>query len=350
MRKVMLAASAAALAISVPAFADRGGHGGGHNDKGGQSAQAGHGGHGDQASKVRDQDSRMVRQEADHGRRGDRLNVQQARVFGKQDRNVERQASREGRHGDLRAAHNSVRVQRAENRDVVRVRGDDDNRVRVVTRNFESVFSGRGRGLVNGCPPGLDRKDNGCMPPGQVKNLLGTRLQSRFASSLVPQAYRSWYPDDDRYLYRSGDGFIYRVDRQNSLVDGIIPLFTGNSLNGGYYSLGDPWPQPYDFYNVPYQYRSLYGDTDDYYYRYGDGAIYRVNSGSGVIDSIVALLAGDLGVGSRLPMGYDVYNVPFAYRDRYYDTADNWYRYNDGYIYQVDPTTRLITAVINALV
>ena len=66
--------------------------------------------------------------------------------------------------------------------------------------------------------------------------------------------------------------------------------------------------------------------------------------------AIVALLAGDLGVGSRLPMGYDTYNVPFAYRDRYYDSADNWYRYNDGYIYQVDPQTRLISAVIDAIV
>ena len=101
---------------------------------------------------------------------------------------------------------------------------------------------------------------------------------------------------------------------------------------------------------MPYQYRSYYGDSSDYRYRYGDGAIYRINSGSGVIDGIVALLAGDLGVGSRLPTGYDTYNVPFSYRDRYADSDDNWYRYNDGYIYQVDPKTRLISAVIDAIV
>ena len=51
-----------------------------------------------------------------------------------------------------------------------------------------------------------------------------------------------------------------------------------------------------------------------------------------------------------LPAGYDVYNVPFQYRDRYYDTADNMYRYNDGYIYQVDAKTRLISAVIDAII
>jgi hypothetical protein len=39
-----------------------------------------------------------------------------------------------------------------------------------------------------------------------------------------------------------------------------------------------------------------------------------------------------------------------AYRDRYYDTPDASYRYNDGYIYRADPTTQLITAVIDALV
>ena len=39
-----------------------------------------------------------------------------------------------------------------------------------------------------------------------------------------------------------------------------------------------------------------------------------------------------------------------AYRDRYYDTPEATYRYNDGYIYQADPKTQLITAVIDALV
>ena len=42
--------------------------------------------------------------------------------------------------------------------------------------------------------------------------------------------------------------------------------------------------------------------------------------------------------------------MPLGYRDRYYDTPDAMYRYNDGYIYRVDPTTQLITAVIDAIV
>jgi hypothetical protein len=69
-----------------------------------------------------------------------------------------------------------------------------------------------------------------------------------------------------------------------------------------------------------------------------------------MIDSIVSLLAGPFAVGSPLPAGYDVYNVPNGYRDRYADGPDAWYRYNDGYIYQVDPTTQIVQAIVQALV
>jgi hypothetical protein len=51
-----------------------------------------------------------------------------------------------------------------------------------------------------------------------------------------------------------------------------------------------------------------------------------------------------------MPDGYGVYNVPYDYRSRYYDTPDAWYRYDDGYIYRIDPTTRLIQAAIQLLV
>ena len=69
-----------------------------------------------------------------------------------------------------------------------------------------------------------------------------------------------------------------------------------------------------------------------------------------MVQGVAALLTGhNLGVGQRLPVGYDVYNVPYAYRSDYYDTPDAWYRYNDGHIYRVDPQTRVIQAVIDAI-
>ena len=68
------------------------------------------------------------------------------------------------------------------------------------------------------------------------------------------------------------------------------------------------------------------------------------------VEAIAALLTGQsFGVGQMLPAGYDAYNVPYAYRDQYADSADNMYRYADGSIYRVDPQTRVIQAVIDAV-
>lgn len=326
MSKLFLALSAAALAISAPAIAGKEGKGGPGNggNKGGQSMKVDRGSPkgGGQMKAGRGNGGQVLRQ-AGNDKASNAGRIVNDRGKGRTD-----VARGNGNDKNIRVVTGGI---------------DRNDNVRIVERNFSESFGGRG---INGCPPGLDKKNNGCLPPGQAKKFLGARIQQSFADSLIPYQYRSWFRDDDSHFYRAGDGFMYRVNRNNDLVDGIIPLFGG----GGYYSLGDQWPEPYDFYNVPQQYRNYYADGGDYRYRYGDGAIYRVNSGSGVVDGIVALLAGDLGVGSRLPVGYDTYNVPLSYRDRYADSGDNWYRYNDGYIYQVDPQTRLISAVIDAIV
>lgn len=334
MRKFILAAGAAALAITVPAMADPNkGQGGGQKAQGGGPGKAERGGdqkaqRGGQAKADRD------------GAKPDRV---QRQAQGRPDRG--RNDAPRGAKAEVRGPDQVRSAKIEKNRGPAAVKVDRDDSFRLVRREFDDgIFAGRG--LANACPPGLDKKDNGCMPPGQVKNLLGAPLAANFAARQLPLQYRNWYPDNDDYYFRSGDGFIYRVNRSNDLVDGLIPLFGG----GSYYAMGDVWPQPYNFYNVPQQYRSFYPASGDYAYRYGDGAIYRLDPRTNAVDAIVALLAGDLGVGSRLPMGYDAYNVPLAYRSQYYDTNDAWYRYNDGYLYRVDPTTRLITAVIDAII
>jgi hypothetical protein len=125
----------------------------------------------------------------------------------------------------------------------------------------------------------------------------------------------------------------------------MIPLMAGG------YGMGQMLPPSYSVYNVPYQYRGLYADNDDYLYRYAPGAIYQVDPATSLITGIASLLTGNgLSVGQPLPIGYSTYNVPLAYRDEYYDTPDAWYRYNNGNIYQVDPTTQLVTALIRAIV
>jgi hypothetical protein len=74
---------------------------------------------------------------------------------------------------------------------------------------------GQGR---NGCPPGLERKNNGCQPPGQVMRQ-GDRYANQYAR--VPASYGQRYRDTQRHLYRYNDGRIYQIDRRTNRVVGV---------------------------------------------------------------------------------------------------------------------------------
>jgi hypothetical protein len=177
----------------------------------------------------------------------------------------------------------------------------------------------------------LAKKGNGCQPPGQAKKSNGNYL-SRY----------SRFSDADWRYY---NGYAYRTDTGSNLINSFLPL-VGGALFGG-----NKWPVAYQDYSVPQYYDRYYGRNDDYGYRYADRTIFRVNPEDQAIEGIVALLTGDdFEVGRRMPSGYDVYNVPSQYRDQYYDRPDAQYRYSDGYVYQVDPTTQLIAAAIQLIV
>ena len=164
--------------------------------------------------------------------------------------------------------------------------------------------------------------------------------------SYFPSAYgfNSFYPDYGNDCYRYGNGVIYEVDCFTGFVEDVIPLYAGG------YGVGQMLPSAYSYYNVPLQYRSFYDDDhDDFGYWYAPGAIYQYDRGSSLITSVASLLSPGFAIGQPMPMGYSVYNVPYDYRATYYDTPNAWYRYNNGYIYQVDPTTQLVTAIVASI-
>lgn len=188
----------------------------------------------------------------------------------------------------------------------------------------------RDYGMMRGCPPGLAKKQNGCLPPGQAK-----KMHHRYD-------YR-WGDPRVGYVHRYDDGYQYRYDRQGALL-GYVPAL------GGALSAGRLWPTQYRYDPAPPNQIDYYRLSPAYDYRYADGAIYGVDRGTSTIQQVVALLTGQSAtVGQRMPSGYEVYNVPYAYRNQYVDTPTAAYRYNDGAIYQVDPTTRLIAAVVPLL-
>ena len=343
-----------------------------------------------QAERSRSADKREVRQD-----RNDKPQRPEIRSRGN-DRALESMANR----GQGKAAEKMADRGRPD----IRIRDDNSIKVRDFDR-FQSRFAdNRVLGLINGCPPGLAKKTPACIPPGQAKKMVGTLLPAAYRSSLLPADLRDYWRDNDDYYYRyNNDGYLYRVDRETNLIASLLPLFGGGYALGqsfpyqssayqmpsqyqpfyqdtadtlyrydsGYvygvdpysgminniiptydhgYGVGQMLPASYSYYNLPYPYRSYYSDNDDYSYRYAPGAIYQVDRDTQLISAVVSLLGGGLGVGQQLPLGYSAYNLPLSYRDQYYDTPDNMYRYSNGYIYQVDPTTQLITAVIDAIV
>ena len=166
---------------------------------------------------------------------------------------------------------------------------------------------------------------------------IGQTLPASYGAYNLPLDYRASYQDSDDSYYRYGDGFIYQVDPGSRRIAARYPLYTDD------YYVGEAWPSAYPDYNVPYGYQSTYYDTPQYQYRYADGGIYQVDPNNQMILALVALLSGDqFAVGQAMPAGYGMYNVPLDYRDRYADSDNEWYRYANGNVYQVDPRSGLI--------
>lgn len=78
------------------------------------------------------------------------------------------------------------------------------------------------------CPPGLAKKNNGCLPPGQAKKSynVGQRYNRNFGNAWtynqIPDSLRSQYNLDqsDRYYYNNG--YLYQVNPRTSVVEQVI--------------------------------------------------------------------------------------------------------------------------------
>ncbi len=358
--RLMLASAAAIALVATGALAqgNGGGNGGGNgqgradNSPSGQEMRGNRAGNGNgNGNAERGNEQRgnaAAREDRGNGReraeatvqRGNSGNAGNGNRNGNGNANANRAeravADRNGNRGAIDAGRNAVARARIESDDrrgewrdaPLRYVIDGDRRDRDLVRYV---------GLVNGCPPGLAAKNNGCQPPGQARKNRYFRHDDYGLNWWGLPRY-----DDRRYRYDSG--YLLRLG-PDGRVGGYIPLL------GGALTIGSPWPQYYGYDELSPYYSSYYGLGPAGSYRYADNVVYRVDPTTSAINAVAALLTGDdFVVGQRIPAGYDVYNVPYSYRDRYVDGPDAYYRYSDGYIYQVDPETRLIAAAIEMLV
>ena len=95
----------------------------------------------------------------------------------------------------------------------------------VVSDRYGRLYALNARGT---CPPGLAKKGNGCMPPGQARKRWNTGQRwndsygTRWSYNQIPYDWRQQYNLDpnDRYYYR--DGYVYRVDNRTRLVEQVL--------------------------------------------------------------------------------------------------------------------------------
>lgn len=95
----------------------------------------------------------------------------------------------------------------------------------VTSDRFGRLYALDARGS---CPPGLAKKNNGCLPPGQAKKTynVGQRYNRNFGNTWtynqIPENLRSQYNFDqtDRYYYNNG--YVYQVDPKTMLVQQVI--------------------------------------------------------------------------------------------------------------------------------
>ena len=87
---------------------------------------------------------------------------------------------------------------------------------------------GHGNGYGHGgCPPGLAKKENGCMPPGQARKLgSGERWIEGYGNVYsyrrIPYDIRRRYRLSARYRYYYEGGTIYVVDPRTMLIAQVI--------------------------------------------------------------------------------------------------------------------------------
>ena len=96
---------------------------------------------------------------------------------------------------------------------------------RTVVRNYYVQTYTNGKN----CPPGLAKKNNGCMPPGQARNwVVGQPIPRGVTVYTVPQPVILQLPPAPYgYRYARIGGDIVLVQQQNNLIVDIIQVLLG---------------------------------------------------------------------------------------------------------------------------
>jgi hypothetical protein len=213
-----------------------------------------------------------------------------------------------------------------ERRDLQNRRASLHQQIRMAVRTGDSRYDrddryGDGR-YGRDCPPGLEKRDNGCLPPGQVGR--DGRDDDRWGNDGRTQMIdRNRDGFDDRDLNRDGriDDREWRIAQERYGNDGRYD--DRNGRNDDRYGRDD------DRY-----------DRDDDRYDTRNAPAPRGGIG-GVIENLLG--GGGLRVGQRVSGNLGA--VPYEYRNQYRDGNGVYYRADNRAIYQIDARTDTVVRI-----
>ena len=135
------------------------------------------------------------------------------------------------KHGQKHESKNEKREDKAEKKAEKRQREDIkqgayfNDQQRTFARQYYTTTYSNGKR----CPPGLAKKNNGCLPPGQVRNLaVGQPVPTNVTVYSVAQpVIRMLPPAPVGYRYARIGGDIVLVQQQNNIIVDIIQGLLG---------------------------------------------------------------------------------------------------------------------------
>ena len=151
--------------------------------------------------------------------KGNKHGDKQAEKRDKQAGKSEKQAEKQQRKDEKQEAKREKKADKHRDRDDVRVGQYFNDNQRQAVRTYYTQQYGDGRR----CPPGLAKKNNGCMPPGQVRYTVGQPLPRTVTVYQVPQpviVQLPVAPPGYRYVRVGND--LLLVSPQSQLVVDVI--------------------------------------------------------------------------------------------------------------------------------
>jgi Ni/Co efflux regulator RcnB len=141
----------------------------------------------------------------------------------KADKHAQKAAEKSGKHADKERKHAARRDEHE--RENVRIGAYFNDEHREYARRYYTQHYGDGRR----CPPGLAKKNNGCMPPGQARKwAVGQPIPRGVAVYPVPQPVIVQLPPPPYgYRYARIGNDIVLVQSQNNLIVDIIQGLLG---------------------------------------------------------------------------------------------------------------------------